>query len=158
MKVKVCKGCGVPKSLDEFSHNRSKKDGREFHCKLCKRSQNNARYKAGGEQTRAAHREWSIKWARINRRRARECGRESYYRDVEYTRLKRRANMAVWRARQRGVLVKPNNCEGCETPELECNGGKLEAHHYLGYAREHQLNVQWFCTVCHKQADLALAA
>jgi len=35
MENKICTKCGIPKSLDEFSNNKNKKDGKHTMCKLC---------------------------------------------------------------------------------------------------------------------------
>lgn len=62
---------------------------------------------------------------------------------------KRRARDAVRQAVKRGRLERPAVCSACRAT---C---RAEAHHHLGYAREHRLDVQWFCKPCHIAADLA---
>lgn len=57
---------------------------------------------------------------------------------------KHSARMAVLRAAAKG-LIERKPCEVCEaTP--------VEGHHYLGYAREHWLDVQWLCRQHHEEA------
>lgn len=59
-----------------------------------------------------------------------------------------KAKVCVARAVARGALIVPAACEHCEKAR------KLEAHHYLGYEREHWLDVEWVCRPCHKLADV----
>ena len=47
MSEKRCTKCGVTKALDEFSKHKSRKDGRNSHCKKC-----NAKYQADRERNR----------------------------------------------------------------------------------------------------------
>ena len=42
-----------------------------------------------------------------------------------------------------GYLTKPDSCQRCRLPK------RLEAHHYMGYARENWLVVEWLCRPCH---------
>lgn len=41
---KVCSKCGVPKYLDEFPVNRTKKDGRGYQCRECHKGYVNNHY------------------------------------------------------------------------------------------------------------------
>ena len=34
--MKICKKCGIEKSLDSFSNNKNKPDGKLVYCKVCK--------------------------------------------------------------------------------------------------------------------------
>jgi hypothetical protein len=63
----------------------------------------------------------------------------------------RQAHTAVYRALRRGDIVRPDVCSRCEkSPGLSPTGRSLlHAHHYLGYAREHWLDVQFLCPYCH---------
>lgn len=56
---------------------------------------------------------------------------------------KRRAWWVLNKAVRSGRLIRPDRCEGCGMV------GPVEGHHYKGYAREHQLTVQWLCKPCH---------
>jgi hypothetical protein len=58
------------------------------------------------------------------------------------------AHTAVSRAIARGRLVRPGVCPECAQP------GSVQAHHYLGYAKEHQLDVVWLCGPCHMKVHL----
>jgi hypothetical protein len=48
-----------------------------------------------------------------------------------------------------GVLVRPSVCEHCQEEKEPIYG-----HHYLGYAPEHRLHVEWLCAPCHKDAHI----
>ncbi len=51
-----------------------------------------------------------------------------------------------------GFLTRPSTCQHPGKYAPQC-GGKIEAHHYMGYAREHWLSVEWLCETCHTAAD-----
>lgn len=71
--------------------------------------------------------------------------RQNYFRKYREThRDERNARKAVARAVKSGKLIVPQMCEECQVQEV-----KLQAHHYLGYAKEHQLDVKWLCPRCH---------
>lgn len=53
------------------------------------------------------------------------------------------AHHAVELAVKAGKLIRPKACELCMA------GGKIEAHHHLGYEQAHWLDVQWLCQMCH---------
>jgi hypothetical protein len=71
--------------------------------------------------------------------------------------LKRRHNAAypkqhsaqnsVNRAVRHGKLTRPTICSQCGIT------GEIQAHHHLGYALEHYLDVIWLCPKCHSSAD-----
>ncbi len=58
--------------------------------------------------------------------------------------LHNRARGAVAAALDRGRLSRPDVCSACGSD------GRLQAHHYLGYEREHYLDIEWLCLDCHK--------
>jgi hypothetical protein len=62
------------------------------------------------------------------------------------------AHRAVERALAAGRLVRPEECECCGAPGDDPVVGAIEAHHHLGYAPEHHLDVQWLCRLCHDTA------
>ena len=51
---------------------------------------------------------------------------------------------AVHWAQVFGLLEAPDGCERCGAVK------RLHAHHHLGYAREHWLDVRWLCSPCHR--------
>jgi hypothetical protein len=58
------------------------------------------------------------------------------------------AHTTVGRAIAKGTLTRPDVCQQC------FGSGPIEAHHYLGYAKEHRLDVAWLCDPCHKEVHL----
>jgi len=105
------------------------------------------------------------------RNRLRELGRSESYRQQKRlysqrrwqnteSRLQDHAKEYVDRSIRVGTLVRPSVCSLCGAiPGVDFSGRpKIEAHHFLGYAPEHWLDVQWLCVSCHKQADLAKVA
>ena len=108
---------------------------------------------------RAAHperaRESDARWRNANRETSRAStrawrrtpeGREAarLTRQQQIAEGKHSARMAVQRALARGDLVR----EPCRI----CGTSPAEAHHYLGYAREHWLAVEWLCDQHHSDA------
>jgi hypothetical protein len=57
-----------------------------------------------------------------------------------------RARQAIAALIRRGMITRPHCCATCG------HQSRLDAHHYLGYAVEHWLSVQWLCRICHKAA------
>lgn len=55
------------------------------------------------------------------------------------------ARTAVSNALKAGRLVRPTTCS-------RCGGPRPQAHHHMGYAREHRLAVEWLCPKCHAAA------
>jgi hypothetical protein len=56
-----------------------------------------------------------------------------------------KARMAVNNAVVAGKLTR--------LPCTICDNPNSEGHHYLGYAKEHWLDVQWLCRKHHKEAN-----
>lgn len=63
-----------------------------------------------------------------------------------------KARVYVHRAVKCGLLVRPDRCADCGTV------GRVEGHHFLGYAKEHWLDVRWLCRSCHRLADEKMLA
>jgi 5-methylcytosine-specific restriction endonuclease McrA len=51
--VKHCNNCQETKPIDEFSRNKSSKDGRQYYCKACQRAWRDANKEKRAEQNRA---------------------------------------------------------------------------------------------------------
>jgi RNase P subunit RPR2 len=58
------------------------------------------------------------------------------------------ARQALAYAVRTGKVEKPTCCETCNKELL------LQAHHYRGYVKQHQLTVVWLCTTCHGRRRL----
>lgn len=103
-----------------------------------------------------------------NQQRCRECSRkyisnmmktEKYknkqkkYQQDKYNvggvwHYKNLARSAVRRAIKNGTLTKGE----CFYKNKSCKG-RIEAHHYLGYEKENQLDIQWICRYHHMEKD-----
>jgi len=64
------------------------------------------------------------------------------------------AHNAITKAIERYGLIPPTICEHVDH-SIPCLG-RIEAHHYLGYASEHRLDVQWLCVRHHRIADMEI--
>lgn len=150
-KSKVCSKCGLTKSSNDFGPDKRARDGLKSWCKVCCSEAEQARYRENPERARATARAIHLQ----NPERSRFNNRSSYHHNLEYSRAQGRASEAVRRAVARGELIKPDHCEVCNKLESAVAGG-LEGHHYLGYAREHYLDVQWLCIEDHRKAERAM--
>lgn len=103
--------------------------------------------------------DWRQKWAKANPERVKAIKHRFYERHKEELKRKQleenhrkpevsRAQSMVQYAINHGTLKRPKRCQDCNKPH-----GRIEAHHYLGYARENYLKVQWLCPTCHDAAD-----
>jgi hypothetical protein len=63
------------------------------------------------------------------------------------------ARSAVNNAVQAGKLIVPKVCLSCGGTSSAPDRRPVEAHHYLGYAPEHWLDIIWLCHRCHSRAD-----
>jgi hypothetical protein len=71
--------------------------------------------------------------------------KSGYYSSLGYKERKK-ASLAVRRAKIVGILKVPDSCEenGCK------NESRLEAHHYKGYDPKNHLEVKWLCNHHHR--------
>lgn len=67
-------------------------------------------------------------------------------RNLTEHRLKICAQAKIWKAVRSGRIIKPTVCSRCPNTE------RIEAHHYLGYAKEHHYDIVWLCKKCHHLA------
>lgn len=124
--LKHCNGCGSSKPLSEFSRDRRAYDGVQSRCKTC----------------RAA---MSAQWAADNPEKQNASRRDHQrqgWNDAANVK-KRAARRAVQTALEAGRLTRPSVCDGCGDPK------PVQAHH-RDYSRP--LDVDWFCTGCHREA------
>ena len=52
-----------------------------------------------------------------------------------------------------GKIEKPECCERCGRCIGDPGVTRIEAHHYLGYEKEHYCDVLWLCHLCHEIVD-----
>lgn len=81
------------------------------------------------------------RWRKKNHERHRAILRLGLRKWKAANREKCLAHMAVHRALDRGILIRPDNCSSC--------GKSCRPHgHHRDYRK--QLEVEWLCTKCHK--------
>ena len=137
MDTKYCPGCEDDRPVKEFSKNKAKKDGLCSQCKSCEATRNreyNHTYQVERASYRQAHRPEINASTRAYRLRHP---------------LPQKARRAIRYAIETGKIIRPDRCSNPECNKL-C---KPEAHHYLGYAKEHWLDVVFLCADCHVIAD-----
>lgn len=79
----------------------------------------------------------------------REQRRLDLYRERDDVVLKMLAREAIGTKLRHGTWIRPATCSLLE-PRNDYHGGRIEAHHFLGYALEHWLDIQWVCLRCHR--------
>ena len=137
--MKMCNKCCEKKEESCFSRRADQRDGLGTVCKSCasvyaksyyKRNSEKAKMRAIEHYRRARHLESHKAKVRERARRQREKSPEK---------------VAARNATRR--LKYPEACECCGAV------GKVEAHHYLGYSKEHHLDVMFLCKKCHRHQE-----
>lgn len=72
-------------------------------------------------------------------------GKEQRHQQYLKHKLRVYARSAIAYALRDGIITRPDECAKCVS---EC---KPEAHHYLGYSKEHHFSIQWLCKSCHSE-------
>lgn len=124
-KTKTCRRCKTEKPIELFTVESRKLDGRHSRCLECNKTQQRDAYKKEPRRFYENSRKWIIN-------------------NPE----KQKAHKAIQRSIESGVIQKPKSCQGCGEEKV-----RLDAHHWMGYNKENQLNVKWLCRKCHKSAD-----
>lgn len=106
------------------------------------RRRNVAKYNASAKRKAAMARYTATGAAAEATRRYRRTDRYDAKR-AELTPDQFAAWTAIRYATQSGKVTRPKACQSCGAEK------RIEAHHYLGYAPEHRLDVQWLCGTCH---------
>src|SRR3989304_4614114 len=98
VQMKICKKCGVEKSLADYHQNKMAKDGHLGNCKSCSAA-------------------YSREWLRRNRHRARENGRRWRRANPEKTLSLAKAHRH--RERMRALRAYGSKCACCSEARLE---------------------------------------
>lgn len=138
--MKVCSQCKEELTLDNFNRRARASDGLRSECRKCQKvsSKNYYNYFGGMERKQdyyVRNRESLLPKLRLR------GGKPKY--NPEKAPARRAVNNAI----SRGELVRPTICEDCK------RNVKTEAHHHLGYEKEHWLHVLWLCRTCHNIRD-----
>lgn len=87
------------------------------------------------------------RWELSNPERAKDLHRKHMraYRQshIQKQREQQASLTAVYMAVKLGRLTRPETCSECGGAE------RIQAHHHLGYAKTHRLDVKWLCVSCH---------
>jgi hypothetical protein len=165
MTTKVCSMCKQAKPIEEFSLDKSKKDGHRSLCKACNMPVS-ARYRRSVKGVACEERRYRTVQKRIEededfaqRRRdlvnasaARPEYKESIRRKArtKHGKVQKSATKAVECAILSGRIKVPSRCSRCGTkPGVDKLGRrKLRAIHIHGYEPEHHLDVEFMCPTC----------
>jgi hypothetical protein len=124
--VKLCKGCGEIKSLDNFNIASNRPDGRQDRCRDCQREY----YLQNKERLRAKGRQWyqrnlvrkkaqNAQWSRKNKERHKELKRLWYERNRDHHLSKTRERISANREHHRR-LVREWNRRNPEKRRVAC--------------------------------------
>lgn len=137
---KLCCTCQKEKPINNFTKDKSRKDGFYPRCKECHSSY----YRNNLLHERSVRKEYRIKLkldpAKYKTYRASHGVSVKRYNELNPSKIK--AASAVNRAIKQGKLNRADKCSECY---VEC---KTEAHHD-SYDFENWLNVRWLCRQCH---------
>lgn len=163
-----CEHTGKPQLLNNFRNRKASKDGLDYWCKDCRRIID-AIYRKTPARKEALEKFAKTKKHRVSNRRYQktEKGRAAQRRynqsdkgkanahrrwkkiqsEYDLHRKAINARIAVYKAVQSGktLHISTQTC-------IECNEQAEHYHHYLGYDKEHQLDVEPVCAKCHKVA------
>lgn len=142
-KTKKCPRCKRTKPRSEFHKDKRAKDGFLYQCKDCNKKHALNHYHANKDERMAV----IAAWQGANLEKVAEIKRKSKRLSYKKDPRKDKARAAAAYAERYGVLIRPSVCEGCGADEF------LERHHYLGYEKEHWLDVEYLCKRCHKKAE-----
>jgi hypothetical protein len=135
---KVCTACEKIFPLTGFYADRRRLDGHRAMCKNCS--------EVAVRRWRSEHPEavaiYQAKWQHSTSAHVKEVKRAKGARLRTFHKDRTKARDAINNAVKRGKIQK-KPCEICSNPQAE-------GHHFLGYAPEHRLDVQWLCRECHR--------
>ena len=182
METKMCPKCKIEKPVSEFHKNRCCKDGLCQQCKECvkkylqtDKAKARTRKHEQSEKCKAMRKKYHQ--SKIGKENARKNARKYYWlhkkscneRSNQYIKtkngkiarkkgdkirwrkspMKSNAKVAVYNAVHSGKLPYPNTLK-C----VKCGKQAQQYHHYKGYAKEHWLDVQPVCKICHSAIHL----
>ena len=130
--MKRCCICKEERELNEFSKNKSKKDGHNNMCRICQKEY----YLLNREQRKEKMKQYVQRNKEKIREYKNQYRKQSYHRNPEKHKARHKLNNAV----RRGKIHKPLYCSSCDSDK------HLEAHH-TDYSKP--LEVLWLCRTCH---------
>ena len=137
--MKRCSRCKEEKNLDEFSRDKSAKDGLQYMCKICQKEHYQMN-KEKKKQYYLMNKEKRKEYVQMNKEEIKqyhkEYNKDYYHRNPEKQKARQKLNYAV----KSGKVHKPLYCSSCDRDK------HLEAHH-TDYSKP--LEVTWLCRTCH---------
>jgi len=161
---KKCTQCGRSKNINDFRKRARSPGGIRAECKECQDNYQRKYYQSNSAKVISKNKEWVINnpersdaiktkwrqnhpevgknWARNNPDKIRDSTRKQRLIHPERS----RARKAVQNAITRGDIKKASEfiCRSCNIKQAS------QYHHYLGYEKEHWLDVVPLCRKCHK--------
>ena len=151
---KICKDCGVEKSLELFPKHNQMSDGYLNSCKECKSKYFKEYYKRNSDRLRQYQKDYlqknpdlvydrQKKYLESDRGREAKARAMSNYRKRNSEKTKIRSKMT--REIMNGNLPRPDGCSKCG---VKC----VPEGHHSEYNIESPLEVTWLCRSCHNKA------
>lgn len=139
---KVCMVCHIDKPLSELYQDEQRSTGYENRCKPCNRASSNRSYRNTRFKT-ILPTQRIYKHSEAGRATTMRAARAAYLKYPDKWIARSRLRYAV----KKGTIKKPEQCEADGCPST-----RIEAHHYLGYSKEHWYDVHWYCRRHHWDA------
>jgi len=148
INTKICFKCNLQKPISDFYKHSKMKDGHLNKCKECTKSD----VKNSIENNKEHYIEYEKKRANLPHRiKARSeyakteagkiAGQKAKEKWTEENVIKRAASTIVGNAVRDGKIIKPLNCEGCNSTPSRLHG------HHDDY--NYPMTVRWLCSKCH---------
>lgn len=134
---------GQPEGGFSMPRTEEQKNKHAAYMREWRRGRPEQRTAQGWATRKENNRVWAKSWRERHPDKAAEKARLSH---EGRTAIAHRAHEAVRRAIKNGRLIRPAQCENCQS-----EGGIEAAHHDY----EDRLNVRWLCRSCHRSWDKA---
>lgn len=132
--MKICKGCGLAKPIEDYHRSARASDGRATKCRQCESQRHKAHYARHCESVKA-----KVRAYQAGKGRALANGSKSTYKTRNPKKV--RAHQLVRNALRRGDLVR----QPCET----CGSVDHVVAHHDDY--DQPLAIRWLCEDHHKE-------
>lgn len=143
---KICTKCKKEKPIEEFSKQQRGLYGRKAYCRQCSSQLWKEHYWKNHDKIIEKSRIYS----KENIDRKRDYWNKWYLKNRDAVIKSRRTleNNARHRASE-NVRLHVKNGDIKKSPCEVCGDINSNAHHYLGYDKEHYLDIKWLCTKHH---------
>lgn len=154
---KYCPRCQMTKPIDEFQKAANRGDGHDAYCRPCRNDwkrekRRTAKYRetARAYNHTAGRIAWSAEYTQRPEVKARRREQAAKLRAMYPERFA--ARYTVKNAIRDGKLPPLNEC-ACRFAGPDCKG-RMEYHHYKGYAQKHWLTVVPVCSTHHDLLEM----